>query len=148
MAVNPATISLAFTGFAVLQEIFDNVIQSAERETRRGQWYVVSIVRYGPFLEWQNPHWQVAIQSVADEIELDTSQQMEMLNAMVAGGNLTKKIADKLMRRVRRMIIEKDLIDTGNYLASIAMGDTLESAMSASMSQLLDESTSVVIDIS
>ena len=140
-------IALRFVGLAFLQQTFANIIQSAEQEHRRGKWYVVSVVKYAEILEWDRPHWRVAIQQLADEYALSTSEQQESLNMMIAGGNMSKKLAEKLAARIRRMIREQKIIETGNYLASIAAGSTLEEAISLSTSQLLDPSTAIGMEV-
>lgn len=139
-----ASIKLAFTGAAFLQEAFNVIIREAEKQKQRGKWYVVSVVRYAEILEWRTPHWRVAIQSIADEIDLDVKQQLDMLNGMIAGGDLNKKTAEKLQRKIKSLIIANGFVKTGNYLGSIAIGPTLEQAIQNSLSQLLDPTTAVV----
>jgi hypothetical protein len=50
-------------------------------------------------------------------------------------------VAGQLTRAIRRWIRIKDVIDTTNYLLSIAEGNTAAEALSKSRGQLLDPST-------
>lgn len=139
-------LALRFIGIQALDKAFDEILNAALDQKQRGQWYVASAAEYGEILEWRTPHWRVAIQMLADDVTLDTKQQQDYLNAMVAGGSMTKKVALSLKARVRRLIRQYDLIDTGNYLASIAIGPSVGEAFINSEDQLLDPSTSILAD--
>jgi hypothetical protein len=139
-----AAILLRFVGIKTLIEAFDEILKMGLEEQRRGDWYVVSAVEYAEILEWNTPHWRVAIQMVADEITLDVKQQQDMLNIMIAGGSLTKATVTRLASKIRMLISANGLVDTGNYIGSIAIGPTQGEAFLNSEAQLLDPSTSVI----
>lgn len=139
------SIALRFAGFDVLQDAIEDILNAANEQKKRGNWYVASVVEYAEILEWNTPHWRVAVQSLADEVELSTKDQQDMLNAMIAGGNLTKVMAQRLAARIRRYIREFGLVDTGNYLNSIAIGPSLGDALLQSRSQLLDPETAIFV---
>ena len=136
-------ILLRFIGIAALGDFLSEALDAALMEQRRGKWWVVSVVEYGEILEWRTPHWRVAIRQLADDIEFDISEQQDMLNVMVAGGSLRKETVQRLATRIKRLIIANELVDTGNYLGSIAIGPSLGEALVQSESQLIDPETSV-----
>lgn len=137
-------VTLSFFGLTALAKVFKEIVEMGLEEQRRGDWHVASAVDYAEVLEWRTPHWRVAIQSISDEVTLDVSQQQEMLNVMIAGGSLNKVTVMKLKSKIRMLIKANGLVDTGNYLGSIAIGPTQGEAFMNSESQLLDPSTSVL----
>lgn len=139
-----ATILLRFVGIHALQDAFGSILDIGLKEQRRGDWYVVSAVEYAEILEWRTPHWRVAIQQLSDEITLDTRKQQDMLNIMIAGGSIRKETAMRLKAGIRRLIRANGLIDTGNYIGSIAIGNSIGEAIGNSDALLFDPSTSVI----
>ena len=144
MSAAAASVLLRFAGIQVLSKAFDEILEAAFNTQQRGKWVVVSAVDYAEVLEWRTPHWRVAIQSIADEFELDTREQQAALNVMIAGGSISKDLATRLAKEVRNRIHGENLIDTGNYIGSIAIGPSIGQAFIQSESQLLDPSTSVL----
>ncbi len=136
-------ILLRFSGAGLLSKFMRKALRAATDENRRAEWFVVSTVVYGEVLEWHTPHWRVAIHVLADQIEFSGEEQQNMFNAMVAGGSIGEELAFRLKATVKDLILAHDLIDTGNYIGSIAMGPTHDEAMSQSDFQLLDPTTSV-----
>lgn len=146
-------ITMRFVGYQALRKVFEKFLVGAEAEQKRGAWWVVSVVDYALILEYGSqkqiatPHWRIAIQSLADDVELNVDDSQSKLIDAIAVGELRKDIAKSLLSRVKRLIIQNDLVDTGNYLASIAMGASQEEAFANSVAGLLDPDTSVVIGI-
>lgn len=144
------TTRLAVVGAKVLQAAFTKFITSAEQERARGKWYVVTVVDYAQVLEFGSrhmparPHWRVAMEIMADDIKFSKKEQEDMLNGMIAGGNLRRDMALRLVKRIRALIRSGGMVKTGNYLASIAMGPTEGAALASSFENLLDPSTSVI----
>jgi hypothetical protein len=138
------SIIIRFAGMAALDAAFDQIIGAAGRENK-GQWYVASAAEYAGILEWRTPHWRVAVQMLADEVTMSQPEQQEYLNAMVAGGSMTKKMVMTLKATIRRQIKLHGLVDTGNYIGSIAIGPSEGEAFINSEDQLIDPSTSVLV---
>ncbi len=134
-------ISLKFAGIGALVSAFEHIISMASGQDE--SWFVASAVSYGEVLEWNTPHWRVAIHILANEIEFSGQEQQNMLNAMLAGGQISKETIKRLRIKVMDMISAHRLVDTGNYLGSIAIGATMDEALSESDSILLDRTTSV-----
>jgi hypothetical protein len=128
---------------------------------REGERHVASIVFYGPYQEWgtrklpARPHWRPAAREIRAR-----GISTRHLAARTAGGRFTWAntpgeivlqtfgrdpvkdiVAGQLTRAVRKWIRIKDVIDTTNYLLSIAEGDTAQEALEKSRSRLLDPST-------
>ncbi len=134
---------LRFLGIGVLSSFLNRVLNIATQENRRDEWYVASTVVYGEVLEWNTPHWRVAIYILANQIEFSGEEQQEMLNAMIAGGSLREETILRLKATIKDLIKANGLIDTGNYIGSIAVGSSREEAFMQSDMQLLDPTTSV-----
>lgn len=137
------SVAMRFFGMNLLRTFLDKIINIGVQEDRREEWYVVSSVVYGEVLEWNTPHWRVAIHILSNQIEFSGEEQQEMLNAMVAGGSLKKETILRLKAVITDLIRANGLIDTGNYIGSIAVGPSREEAFAQSDIQLLDPTTSV-----
>lgn len=136
------SIILKFVGIIGLHEVFLDIMGKASNE-QIGEWFVVSTVVYGEVLEWNTPHWRVAIHLLANEIEFDGEEQQNMWNAMLAGGSIKEETAKRLRGVVKFLIAANNLVDTGNYLGSIAIGPTRDEAFFQSDLRLLEPETSV-----
>lgn len=135
-------VSLNFFGITGLIAAFQQIIDSAIK-SNNSEWFVASAVVYGEVLEWNTPHWRVAIHILASEIQFDGREQQNIINAMIAGGFISKEVILRLKAKVQDMILAHGLVDTGNYLGSIAIGPSMDEALSESDAILLDRTTSV-----
>ena len=141
---------LRVAGASALANTFVSILANSKAEQTRGQWYVVTVVDYAVILEFGSknvparPHWRPAMESVADEVSFGGPDNDEMIHAISVGGNLTRRMAIRLAKRIRALIRCGGMVDTGNYLASIAEGKTEAIAVAESESRLLDPSTSVL----
>ena len=141
-----ASVSLSFTGLSVLGHFMDEALEAAIEEEHSDGWYVVSVVEYAEILEWRTPHWRVAIQEIVDKTTIDLDEQDVYWNAMiVGGGGMQKEIAVRLANRIVAVIDVLDLIDTGNYRGSIAIGPSIGEALAQSSSQLINPESSVLV---
>lgn len=141
---------LSFTGLARLR-LFMSLSQRAAENF--GEAWVGSAVEYGPYQEFgtrtitERPHWRVAIPEVVNEIAGSQVEQGRVLDGMLAnvsgasnapvatvdsGGTAPMIVAQKIERKVKRIITAKRIIDTGNYRASVASGRTESQAYAKS----------------
>lgn len=143
------TAFLRVIGLVEAIDFLEDLIDGARKMQTDG-WYVVSVVDYAAIQEWgainhpARPHWRVAIQKIADNFNMVIEGEEQLIDMIIAGGGLTKKIALSLKAEVRRQIKAQGIFRTGNYYGSIGIGRTLEEAIADSQSKLIDPSSSAV----
>lgn len=133
---------LQLFGTAQLLAAMNRAIEAA-REPQ--SYWVGSAVTYGPFHEFgttsivARPHWSVAIPVIALRYGL-SSQQNELVNMMIeTPRGLVIQVAFDLEREVKLQIKAQGVIDTANYVGSIAAAETEEAAFSLSQSRMIDK---------
>lgn len=132
---------LQLFGAAQLLAAMNKAIDAA-REPQT--YWVGSAVPYGPFHEFgtdnivARPHWSVAIPVIAQRYGL-SSQQDELVNMMIeTPRGLVIQVAFDLERQVKLQIKAQGIVDTANYVGSIAAAETEEAAFSLSQSRMID----------
>lgn len=132
---------LQLVGAAALRAAMARAIEAA-REPQ--SYWVGSAVPYGPFHEFgttrvvARPHWTLAIPVIAARYGL-SSQQNDLVNMMIeTPRGLVIQVAFDLERQVKLEIRAQGIIDTANYVGSIAAGETEEAAFALSESRRID----------
>ena len=134
----PAVFAFRLIGLEALTAMISGLMEEAKDQERQ-QWWVVSAANYALALEERDPHWQEAVEIVAAKAEFGgtTVQTVGSGVAAPAIGNLTEDLANAIAAEVKDRIHLLGLIDTGNYLSSIAVGPDLQEAIRRSRSQMI-----------
>lgn len=113
-------LNLKMTGDLAVANAFRQLSTLAKSQRER---WVGSSAHYGPYQEFgtvvlrARPHWRPAIRKLMDEEDFLPESVFKALE-----GGLTTFLALRLERLVKKEIRAKQIIDTGNYRASVQTG--------------------------
>jgi phage gpG-like protein len=111
-----------------------------------GEAWVGSAVEYGPYHEFgtsqiaAREHWRVAVAEIIEEVGGKSGPSDEIFEAAFSDHNLMA-VALKIERRVKQIITEKHILDTGNYRGSVTSGSTDDEVFAKSASLAKDPRT-------
>lgn len=135
----PAAFAFRLAGLLEFMDVIKEIMDLADRYSKMDPWWVASAAKYAEWLQERDPHWEEAYALFVYTAETE----VDIVGLFMGEGNLAEQLAEQYARALRWTIYAHGLIDTTNYVGSIAIGPTEADAYEQSIRQLILPETSI-----